>query len=615
MSTPLTTGGLVAIRRIAGRFRPYRWRMLASLALIVISTGLGMIWPLLLPRVIDVALPQHRTGLLAELCIAMIAAGLLSSIILVGQSAVANSLGQEVVHELRADVYAKVQDMPLEILSGEPNSRIQALLASDIGGISDFVTFTAQGALAAVVNLMAACVVMLILNWPLALASLSLGTVLAVLNHRFMRKNVTLAAERQERVTEMLKTVAEDLAMPGVILGRTLGQCEAQRKKFLDISREIGFLTRRLRLAGSGARALIGMTLVCLPPAIYWMSGSLISGLSLGTVVVISTMQVRLSAPIQQLLGLNSQFQSSLVMFDRVFDYLDAGPRLPESQPAATEPADTQPTMSTVPAPTTGPVPLLRLREVGFRYPHTDRDAIGSVDLTIRAGTTVIAGSSGSGKSTLALLMSGLMAPTRGVIEFSGLPTRSVLQAGVTLLSQEGITFNASLRDNLLFASPSATDAELMAALTTASLDGLVRSLPQDLDAIVGERGYQLSGGERQRVALARVLLAPTPVLIADEATSALDIPTAERIYKSLRANASTEGLVIITHRIPELAADDQIVLLEGGRIVETGAHAQLVAKDGLYVNLLRNQASGPENGRLPAESVLPISLGVGDGN
>jgi ATP-binding cassette, subfamily B, bacterial len=595
-STHVSASPAVALRRMASRFRPYRWRILLSLFLIVTSTGLAMVWPLLLPKVIDVALPQHRTGLLAELSIAMIAAGLLSNVILVGQSAVANSLGQEVVHRLRADIYAKVQDMPLEILSGEPNSRIQALIASDIGGISDFFTFTAQGALAALVNLSASCIVMLILSWPLALASLFLGFLLCLLNQRFAGRNRMLAAERQERVTDMLKTVAEDLAMPGVILGRTLGQCETQRGRFLAISRQIGMLTRRLRLAGSSARALIGMTLVCLPPAIYWMSGSLLPRLSLGTVVVIATMQVRLSAPIQQLLGLNSQFQTSTVMFARVFDYLGTEP----------PPAAPQPPRDTVRPPADGSVPPLRLRKVSFRYPRADHDAIGGIDLTIQAGITVIAGSSGSGKSTLGLLMSGLMAPTRGVIEFSGMPTPSVLQAGVTLLSQEGITFNASLRENLLFANPHATDGRLMSVLETVCLDRLVRSLGQGLDTIVGERGYQLSGGERQRVALARVLLAPTPVLIADEATSALDIDTADQIYKSLRSNSGTRALVIITHRIPELAADDQVVLLERGSIVESGTHARLVMRKSLYASLLRKQASGLENERPAAEPTSP---------
>jgi ATP-binding cassette, subfamily B, bacterial len=323
------------------------------------------------------------------------------------------------------------------------------------------------------------------------------------------------------------------------------------------------------------------MTLICIPPVIYWMSGSLLPGLSLGTVIVIATMQVRLSGPIQQLLSLNGQFQSSLVMFQRVFDYLGSEPRQAEATPATR--AISKSTGHTV-----------RLREVSFRYPGTGQDALDSVDMTVRAGTTVIAGTSGSGKSTLALLMSGLMAPTGGIIELDGhAASQSELQAGVTLLSQEGITFNASLRDNLLFASPSATDAQLLAALKAASLDGLVDRLADGLDTIVGERGYQLSGGERQRVALARVLLAPTPVLVADEATSALDVATTELIYKSLRANASIQVLVVITHRIPQLAAEDQVVLLEKGQVVEGGTHAALKARGEIYARLLRLQASG----------------------
>jgi ATP-binding cassette subfamily B protein len=583
---PTMVATRVAVRRIAVRFRTHRWRLLASMMLVVISVGLSMTWPLLLKEVINTALPQHRTGLLTSLCLAMITVGVLSSVIMVGQGAVANSLGQAVVHGLRADVYARVQSMPLEFFSGEPNTDIQALLSSDIGGISDIISFTGQGALAAVVNLLAAGLVMLILSWPLALVSLLLAVALNLANSRFTHKRRKLAALRQEKVADMLKAVGEDLAMPGVILGRTLGRSAAQREKFLGISQQIAGLTRKQRLAGSGGRALIGMTLACLPPAVYWMSGTLVPGLSLGAVVVLSTMQVRVSSPIQQLLALNGEFQASLAMFERVFAYLDL-----ELQPTGPPAATLGQVLS---SPDPGPV-ILRSRQVSFRYPGTDQDAISRIDLSVERGTTtLIAGKSGSGKSTLALILSGLMTPTSGVIELDGRPAaQPALQAKVTLLSQEGATFNASLRDNLLFAKPDATEAELRAAIGAARLGYLLARLSDGLDTILGERGYQLSGGERQRVALARVLLAPSPVLVADEPTSAVDVTTAEWLYRALRDHAQEGALVLITHRIPPLAAEDRILLLDNGRVAESGTHAELSSDGSAYANLLRQQAVG----------------------
>ena len=572
---------------MADRFRPYRWRLLASMALVLTAVGLSMLWPLLLKVVINQALPEHRTGLLGALCLAMIAAGALSTVIMVVQGAVANSLGQAVVHRLRADVYDTMQAMPVEFFAGEPNTDIQALLASDIGGISDLVTFTAQGALAAAVNLLAASLVMLVLSWPLALVSLLLAGGLNLANRRFTAKRRALATARQGEVANMLRAVGEDLTMPGVILGRTLGRCPAQRERFLAISGQISVLTCRQRLAGSSARALIGVTLACLPPAIYWLSGTLVPSLSLGAVVVLSTMQVRVSSPIQQLLSLNGEVQASLAMFERVFTCL--GRQAPTRQaPAA--PGGIRP------VPHADSPHTLRARDVSFRYSGAARDALCGIDLTLRPGsTTVIAGTSGSGKSTLALLLAGLMMPSSGVLELDGRPAREeLLRANVTLLAQEGATFNASLRDNLLFARPDATEAELDAAISAAGLAELVTRLGRGLDTLVGERGYQLSGGERQRVALARAMLVPSPILIADEASSALDVATAESVHRSLREHASAGALVVIAHRIPQLAPADQIVLLERGRITETGSHAELLSRSSAYSDLVRIAAVGP---------------------
>ncbi len=581
-ATSTGPGTWVALRRVADRFRPYRWRLMASVLLAITSVGLSMTWPLLLREVINEALPQHRTSLLAALCGAMIAAGVLSSVSMLAQGALANSLGQAVVHQLRADVYDQMQAMPLEFFSSEPNTDIQALLASDIGGISDVVTFTAQAAIAATVSLLAAALVMLILSWPLALASLVLAGGLNLLNLRFTSRRAALAASRQQKVAEMMKAVGEDLTLPGVILGRTLQRSGAQRDRFLELSVQIATLTRRQRLAGNSARAIIGMSLACLPPAIYWLSGTLVPGLSLGAVVVLSTMQVRLSGPIQQLLSLNGEVQTSLAMFERVFACLDL-----ERGPGSTP----EPEVATARIRPGSSVSLCATA-VSFRYREARRDALHCINLTLRSGTTtVVAGTSGSGKSTLALILAGLLPAAAGDLEVNGYPaTDRVLREAVTLVAQEGVTFNATLAENLRFANPNATERDLHRVIEAASLGELVSRLRGDLNTVVGEHGYQLSGGERQRVAIARAMLAPSSVLILDEATSALDEVTAAAVHRALREHAQAGALLLITHRIPQLRVDDQIVVMEGGQIVGIGSHEELQQVSPAYVRLLRMQ-------------------------
>ncbi len=568
-----------AIRRIAGRFRPYRWQLLASMGVAITAVALSMTWPLLLKQVINEALPRHQTGLLAILCLAMIAAGAGSTLLLLAQGAMANVLGQAVVHDLRTDVYAHVQSLPVESFPAESNSMIQSLMTSDIGGISDLITFSAQGAVAAAINLLAASLVMLILSWPLALASLLLAGLLNTANARFSRKRNRLAHIRQEKVAQLLQAVSEDLALPGVLLGRTLGRSAAQREKFTTISADIARLTRSQRLAGGSARALIGITLVCLPPVIYWLSGTLVPGLTLGAVVVLATMQIRLSSPIQQLLSLNGEFQASLAMFERVFTYLDSAP--------PTVPPD----RGSQPRHAAGPV-TLRATQISFRYPAAGRNALTGVSLTLQPGTTtVIAGGSGSGKSTLALILSGLMAPASGLLELNGRPASpAVLRGAVTLIAQDGAIFNASLRDNLLFAKPDATEAELRRAVEAAGLSELLGSLGDGLDSMVGERGYQLSGGERQRVSVARALLVRSPVLVADEATSALDASLADAVHQALQDRTRVGALVVVAHRIPPLAPDDQVILLDAGRIASSGRHAVLLDSSMAYARMHNRQ-------------------------
>ncbi len=580
--------------RIAGRFRPYRLRVCCAALLVVLYVALSMVSPLLLRQVIDDALPRHDTGLLLVLCSAMAVSGALGTGIAVCLYMMINWIGQRVVHDLRTGVYDQVQRMPLDFFASEPTAEIQARMASDIGGISDIITFTAGGALTAAVTVLAAGLVMLVLSWPLAVACLILAVILSLFNRRFDGLRRNLADQQQDQMARLLRLVGDDLTLSGIILGRTFVRHAAQRSRFRLMSQHIRDITYRQRAAGTTARGMVGLTVACIPPLIYLLAGTAVHGLSVGTAVVMVMLQLRLTGPMQELLQLSGQAHSAQAMFQRVFDYLDL-------EPAAGLAACDRP------ARPAGQVVALELRGVWHRYPDSERTALSAIDLDVPAGsTTVIIGATGSGKTTLALVMAGLVTPSAGAVRIgepsAGGPrwlpaTCQQVWQEVTLVAQETMMFNASIRENLLFARPDATDAELFEAADAMQIGGLIAKLPAGLDTMVGERGYQLSGGERQRLALARALLAPASVLIADEATSALDNATAAAVHARLRDLRGGRSLVVIAHRIPQLAWDDQVIVLSGGCVAHRGTHGELAGSCAGYRQLLTDQArpGGPQ--------------------
>jgi ATP-binding cassette, subfamily B, bacterial len=576
-------------RRIALRFLPYRWMLCGTALLVLLSVALNMATPLLLREVIDSALPRHDTRLLIVLCVAMIASGVLTTAIVVALSIMTSWIGQRVVHELRLEVYDRIQHMPLGFFASEPTSEIQARMASDISGINDIITYTATSTLAALIGLLAAGLVMLVISWPLALFCLALGGVLGLFNRRYNAVRRDLAEQGQEQMAELLRLVGDDLTLSGIILGRTFSRHAAQRSRFRATSEQVGSLGYRQRVAGSTARAMIGVTVACVPPLIYLLAGTAIHGLSIGTAVVMVALQMRLTGPIQQLLGLNGRMQSSQAMFRRVFDYLDL-------QSAVV--LDTG-SRGRRPRPKS-PATALEARGVWHRYPDAERTVLAGIDLDIVPGsTTVIMGHTGSGKTTLALILAGLVAPSGGTVRIGPARARRRswptavghdLWPDVTLVAQETALSNASIRDNLLFAWPDATDGQMLRLAGFMQLGDLIARLPAGLDTSVGEHGYQFSGGERQRLALVRALLAPGKILITDEATSALDNATAAVVHDGLRRLCRDRALVVIAHRIPRLAGDDQMIVLADGRIAHRGTHGELSRDCPEYRQLLAAQ-------------------------
>jgi ATP-binding cassette subfamily B protein len=571
----------VSLRRIAKLFRPYRARLGLLLALIFLSAGLGVISPFLLRAVLDTAIPHHDTTLLAELVSGIIALSVISSVIGVAQTWISNQVGQRVMHDLRAAVYAHLQRMSLAFFTHTRTGEVQSRIANDIGGIDSVVTSTATSIVQNVTTVIAAVVAMFLLNWRLAAFSLVLLPFFVWLTRRVGEERRRIQSVRQSRLADMSTLVEESLSVSGILLGKTMGRSPELVRRFSDESGELADLEVRARMAGRWRMASVQMSFAIMPAAVYWFAGENIASgghaISIGTVVAFTTLQTRVLFPIQSLLSVGLEVQTSLALFGRIFEYLDLPVDIVE-----------RPTAGTL-EDVRGDV---RLDDVWFRYTPGLPWTLEEISAEIPAGTnTALVGETGSGKTTLAYLVARLYEPQRGCVSIDGVDIRDVtlrsLAATVGLVSQETYLFHASIRENLRFACPEATDEEIEDAARAAQIHELISSLPDGYETPVGERGYRFSGGEKQRMAIARTVLRNPPVLILDEATSALDNETERAVQQALDELSRGRTTIAIAHWLSTIRDADQILVLDAGRIVERGTHEELVQIGGRYAALL----------------------------
>ncbi len=571
----------VSLRRIARLFLPYRARLGVLLGLIFLSASLGVISPFLLREIINTAYPHHDTTLLAELVAGMVALSVITSVIGVAQTWISNQVGQRVMHDLRAAVYAHLQRMSLAFFTHTRTGEVQSRIANDIGGIDSVVTSTATSIVQNVTTVCATVVAMFLLDWRLAAFSLVLLPFFVWLTRRVGEERRRIQSVRQSRLADMSTLVEESLSVSGILLGKTMGRSPELVRRFSGESGELADLEVRARMAGRWRMATVQMSFAIMPALVYLFGGVKFGGapvISIGTVVAFTTLQTRLLFPIQSLLSVGLEVQTSLALFGRIFEYLDLPVDIVE-RPGARALGGVR-----------GDV---RLNSVWFRYAPEAPWTLEQIEAEIPAGTTTaLVGETGSGKTTLAYLVARLYEPERGSVTIDGVDIRDTtlqsLAATVGLVSQETYLFHASIRENLRFACPDAGDEEIERAARAAQIHNLIASLPEGYDTPVGERGYRFSGGEKQRIAIARTILRNPPVLILDEATSALDNETERAVQQALDELARGRTTVAIAHRLSTIRDADQILVLDRGRIVERGTHEDLAAVEGHYAALLR---------------------------
>jgi ATP-binding cassette subfamily B protein len=575
----------VSLRRVARLFGAYRARLSLLLALIFLAAGLGVVSPFLLREVLDNAIPKHNTTLLAELVLGMIALSVITSVIGVAQTLISNQVGQRVMHDLRASVYAHLQRMSLAFFTHTRTGEVQSRIANDIGGIDSVVTSTATSIVQNVTTVVATVVAMFLLDWRLAVFSLVLLPFFVWLTRRVGEERRRIQSVRQSRLADMSTLVEESLSVSGILLGKTMGRSPELVRRFSGESGELADLEVRARMAGRWRMASVQMSFAIMPAAVYWFAGENIASgghaISIGTVVAFTTLQTRVLFPIQSLLSVGLEVQTSLALFGRIFEYLDLPVDIIERTGAR---------------PLTSVRGDVRLEDVWFRYAPDSPWTLKEISAEVPSGTsTALVGETGSGKTTLAYLVARLYEPERGCVSIDGVDIRDTtlqsLAATVGLVSQETYLFHASIRENLRFACPEATDEEIEEAARAAQIHELISSLRDGYDTPVGERGYRFSGGEKQRMAIARTILRNPPVLILDEATSALDNETERAVQQALDDLARGRTTIAIAHRLSTIRDADQILVLDGGRIVERGSHEELLRLGGHYALL----ASGAE--------------------
>nr|WP_305883327.1 ABC transporter ATP-binding protein [Conexibacter sp. DBS9H8] len=590
-------------RRILALFAPYRWRLAGVCVLIALSAGLSMLNPFLLRSALDNGIFKHQLSTLWETCAGMVGVAFISNAFSVWQTYVSNVVGQRVMHDLRSAVYDRLQRMSLAFFTRTRTGEVQSRIANDIGGLDSVVTSTATSIASNATTVIAAIVAMLLLNWKLALISLVFVPPSVWMTRRVGKVRRTITTEQQRRLADLSALVAESLSVSGIMLGKTMGRGDDLAARFSGQSAQIADLEIKSRMAGRWLMGTIQFVFAVQPAIIYWLAGQSFVGhsIQIGTVVAFTTLQTRLLFPINSLLGVGADVEASLALFDRIFEYVD----LPIDIIEAEDPVVLNP------AAVVGEVAF---SGVSFRYggaggplaPGTEAPppwTVRGIDLVIPAGTrTAVVGETGAGKTTLGYLLARLYEPQEGRVTIDGVDIRRVslasLAATVGVVSQETYLFHASVRENLRFAKPDATDAEVEAAARAARIHELIASLPDGYDTVVGERGYRFSGGEKQRMAIARTILRNPPVLVLDEATSSLDTQTEAAVQAELERLSEGRTTLTIAHRLSTVRDADQILVLDRGAIVERGTHEDLLERGGLYAALVARD--------VPAEAAEP---------
>ena len=589
MSDPATPSGF-SWGRLVRLFGPHRARVATVVVLVFVTAVAGIVNPLLIQKVFDDALfipGGPDLPLLWTLTVVMIGVVVVAGGLGVVQTVVTNRLGQDVLLDLRNTVYGHLQTLSLRFYGTARTGDLQSRLSSDVGGVQTAVTVTLSSVLSNAITLVSAVVAMAVLSWPLTIVTIATVPLFVAATRAVGRRREAYTTTTQRATADVMTITQETLSVSGVTLSKLYGRQDAETARFGEANRRLAAATTRQQAIGQAFFSVVQTFLGATPVIVYLIVGLLINGgtaLTAGTVVAFTTLQNRLFFPVARLLETTVELQSSRAMFRRIFEYLDTEPDIVERPDA----------LALDPVAIRGE---LGFDDVYFGYDPSE-PVIRGINFTARPGALVaLVGPSGAGKSTMLNLIARLYDPDAGAIRLDGIDLRQLsfasLSTAIGMVTQENYLFADSLRANIAYGQPDATDDEIEKAARAAAIHDRILELPEGYDTLVGERGFRLSGGERQRIAIARVLLHDPRVLVLDEATSALDSVSERKIQAALGELISGRTTIAVAHRLSTIQAADVIHVVERGRIIESGTHNQLLAANGSYRRLYDEQFGG----------------------